>query len=221
MTATITLEELKSLPGTLGMKNFRLVSANPDRTNIKLVKLQKLSDELSTNSYESIYESEIQKLYEYGAEYPVTLMYMPMLFMGPAAMLAKELSRSGVNDVYDSQFGILYSKQDDCVTNEILSNLKCDQPRIRLVFCTNVVGVGFDGGSVSRVIHSKPPRNINDYVQEIGRAGRRNQKAEAVLYWNARDVAANVRGISHDIINYCKSQDFCLRRKLLSFYGYE
>jgi len=221
MTATLTLEELKSIPKTLGMKIFRLVSANPDRLNIKLSKIHKTSNTVSTNSYEIIYESEIRKLYELEENYPVTLMYMPMFFMGPAAMLAKELCPCAVNDIYDSKFGILFSKQDDVVTNEITSQLKSDHPRIRLVFCTNVVGVGFDGGSISRVVHTRPPRNINDYVQEIGRAGRRNQEAEAVLYWNARDMASNVPGISGDIITYCKSEDCCLRKRLLSFYGYE
>ena len=39
--------------------------------------------------------------------------------------------------------------------------------------------MGFDPPCIDRVIHTCP-RNISQYLQEIGRAGRRGQPAEAL-----------------------------------------
>ena len=71
--------------------------------------------------------------------------------------------------------------------------------------------MGFDPPSVTSVIHAKPPRNLSQYLQEIGRAGRWGQNATAILHYNNHDVAKNLPGIEEDIIKYCKSQDRCLR----------
>ena len=39
-------------------------------------------------------------------------------------------------------------------------DLKKGIPRIRLIFCTSSLGMGFDSPSIDRVIHCKPPRCI-------------------------------------------------------------
>lgn len=80
--------------------------------------------------------------------------------------------------------------------------------------------MGFDPTSVVRVIHAKPPRNLSQYLQEIGRAGRRGQKSVAILYHNKRDIAKNIAGIEDDIIQYCKNNK-CLREMLLVPFGFQ
>ena len=58
-----------------------------------------------------------------------------------------------------------------------------------MILTTAVSGMGFDTEGVTQVIHAIPPRNISQYLQEIGRAGRRGQKATAILYYSNRDLA--------------------------------
>ena len=81
--------------------------------------------------------------------------------------------------------------------------------------------MGFDPENVTKVVHACPPRNISQYFQEIGRAGRRGQPAVATLYYNSRNIAKNLPGMNDDMISYCKNNASCLRNQLLSVFGFE
>ncbi|XP_069107293.1 ATP-dependent DNA helicase RecQ-like [Argopecten irradians] len=102
-----------------------------------------------------------------------------------------------------------------------IKELKVENPRIRLVLTTSIAGMGFDPRNVTQVIHTCPPRNISQYMQEIGRAGRQGQPARAVLYFNNHDIAKNLPGITEDIIVYCKNDTTCLRNAILNVFGFE
>ena len=88
-----------------------------------------------------------------------------------------------------------------------------------MVLTTSIAGMGFDPNNVTKVIHTCPPRDLSQCFQEIGRAGRRGQPAQAILYYNNRDIARNYLGIKDDIIEYCKNNSNCLRNQLLSVFG--
>ena len=49
--------------------------------------------------------------------------------------------------------------------------------------------MGFDSPFVSKVIQAKHPRNMIDFVQQVGRAGRKGRKSYSVVYHNANDIA--------------------------------
>ncbi|CAG2218309.1 recQ [Mytilus edulis] len=102
----------------------------------------------------------------------------------------------------------------------IITDLQSVQPRFRLVFTTTVVGMGFDPPSVTQVIHCKPPRSLTNYLQEIGRAGRRGQMSTATLYYTNMDLAKNLPGIQDDILCYCRHKA-CYRECLLEIFGYK
>ena len=61
-------------------------------------------------------------------------------------------------------------------TNEmkgtILKFFATDRSTLRVVICTTAFGMGVDCPDIWKVIHWGPPHNIEQYVQEIGRAGR-------------------------------------------------
>ena len=202
----------------LGISSFTLIELNPFRPNIYLDIKKKEGDDIEAK-YENIIVNEIKRLSTLKENYPVTLLFCNFKYMSLALKYCKcEFGNVTVND---SLFGALYSKQDEFVTKCITEDLMNEHPRKRLVFSTSVSGMGFDSKCINNIIHSAPPRNIIEYLQQIGRSGRRDgSKATAVLYWSPSDIMISLPGMKEDMRDYCKSSS-CLWENLLVNFGFK
>lgn len=58
----------------------------------------------------------------------------------------------------------------------------------RFIVATNAFGMGIDKNDVRWIIHMAPVPTVEEYYQEIGRAGRDKKKANAYLLWNEEDL---------------------------------
>jgi ATP-dependent DNA helicase RecQ len=60
--------------------------------------------------------------------------------------------------------------------------------KVQIIVATNAFGMGIDKPDVKTVIHIQLPENIENYYQEIGRAGRNGEKAFGILLTNTTDI---------------------------------
>ena len=57
-----------------------------------------------------------------------------------------------------------------------------------VLISTNAFGMGIDKENVQFIIHFSPPASLENYYQEIGRAGRNGEKSYAFLLWNDQEL---------------------------------
>ena len=100
--------------------------------------------------------------------------------------------------------------------DQILKELSKAVSKVRVVFATVAMGMGGDIQAIQTVIHVEPPRTVREYFQETGQGGHDGKLGQAVLYYNYRDFAKNREGMSDNIHNFCRLEDGCLRKFLLS-----
>ena len=71
---------------------------------------------------------------------------------------------------------------------------------VRIVVATVAFGMGIDKADVRWIVHVDPPPSLDAYYQEIGRAGRDGEPAQALLLYRPEDFGSAVhftsRGVS-------------------------
>ena len=93
----------------------------------------------------------------------------------------------------------------------VLSLFRDTQSKLRILIATTAFSMGIDIPDIRQVYHWGAPSDLEQYVQEIGRAGRDRKVSRAVLI--------NNKGYSHvskPMKEYCENKDNCRRKELLS-----
>lgn len=114
-----------------------------------------------------------------------TLAYFPYDSYAKAAKVARDGFVSLNSDSH--KIGIYTGKTTKSEKQHYAKEFRRDQ--IKVMFATKAFGMGIDIKDIQNVLHYAPTGNLNDYVQEIGRAARKKEIAgKAIIDFFDKDM---------------------------------
>lgn len=166
LTATATPKVMREIQEKLSLKDAEIFQKSFRRTNIKIVsdkisdKYQRLLDLMKYNSSSGIVYVRTRKESE---------------------ELVKFLQRNQIQNVDFFHAG-LPVKEKNAKQNLWIKSQN------QVLVSTNAFGMGIDKENVRFVMHFSPPQSLENYYQEIGRAGRDGADSSAFLLWNEQEL---------------------------------
>lgn len=166
LTATATPKVLQEIQIKLNLKDPQLFKKSFRRTNIRIVsdkiadKYQRLLDLMRHNVASGIIYVRTRKESE---------------------ELVAFLRKNQIQNV-DFYHAGLPAKEKNARQRQWLNS------NSHVLISTNAFGMGIDKDNVRFVMHFSPPQSLENYYQEIGRAGRDGSDSFAFLLWNEQEL---------------------------------
>jgi ATP-dependent DNA helicase RecQ len=168
LTATAAPKAREDIVARLAMKNVKTVVWGFDRPNIRLG-VEACPDEYTKHR---VVLERIKDFQKPGIVYVATHAH--------AEELCTDLMQVGVKAAFyhgGMKGAERHAAQDAFMTDEV-----------DVVVATNAFGMGVDKPNVRFVLHYDVSESIDSYYQEVGRAGRDGEPAQAVLLYRPEDL---------------------------------
>jgi superfamily II DNA helicase RecQ len=104
-----------------------------------------------------------------------------------ASFLQQRLQSSCPSNQHKQVHQVEYYHADLSTQRRHETHLRFLTGQTTVVVATIAFGMGIDKPDTRRVIHYGPPKTVEEYYQQIGRAGRDGLPAECILYCSAAD----------------------------------
>ncbi len=168
LTATATVDVEKDIPAKLGLKSH-VIKSSFNREELFIT-----TKELPTGTIKELFLASLMKKLE-----GPTIIFTRTTKI--AERLSDYLKKQGLpNEFYHGQM----KKDQRLKVQDSFMGGKCD-----IIVATLAFGMGVDKGDIRNVIHYNLPKSIEDYYQQIGRAGRAIPRADCIILLSDKDEA--------------------------------
>lgn len=202
LTATATPYVEKQIVTNLQMNNVTRLVSPPDRPNIRY-SVVRIKDDREDEYFSWLIEELLKQ--GYYARRVIIFCRSHAHCRSLYKLFHVSLKSCKYSSYTDRPFAMFHAGTDDEIKSFILESFSKENGTVRVLFATTAFGMGVDCKGLNLVIHYGPPNNVDDYVQESGRAGRDNSKSHAVLQSYPRCTSGNV---SESMKKYVKTQNF-------------
>ncbi|MGY3724044.1 ATP-dependent DNA helicase RecQ [Granulicatella balaenopterae] len=170
LTATATQQMVQEIKDSLGLdEDVYLFSNNSIRENnrIEVIPVDK------TDKNQVIVEI-LQKV-----SLPVVIYALSIKALEELKFQLQQIFPQLKMDTYHSK----RSKEDrQSIQKQFIKN------QLDILLATSAFGMGINKKDIHTIIHYHVPANLEDYVQQIGRAGRNGENADVILLYDERDI---------------------------------
>jgi ATP-dependent DNA helicase RecQ len=216
LTATATQKTMEMVKSVLSLKSDNYtVTVSPNRANIYLYKAK------VNNSLGTPFGWLIDMLKSERVLCPKVIVYCKAvkdcgkLFNFFKDSLQELVYVHGKEHVAENMIiGMFHHNTLDKYKERIINSFYVPDGVCRVAFATNALGMCINFADVRYVVHYGPARSVEDFVQEIGRAGRDGKSSTSVLLYQGK----HLRRCERKVKEYAKSNT-CLRSILLSEFG--
>lgn len=218
LTATATFDTFHVVTQRLSMIKPVTVAISPNRQNIKL--FVQPSKSLKEFSEKIALDLKLKQ-----KNYPKTIIFARSykdctdLYLHVAHCLGKHITVPvGYPNLLKYRLLSMYTRASrDEMKSSIMTSFSKGDGTLRLIIATTSFSMGIDIPDVRQVIHWSPPSDVEQYIQEIGRAGRDRNDSSAILLFDKPN-----RFTQKSMREYAENKTECRRLNLFShFIKYE
>ncbi len=175
-TATATPQIMQDIKKFLQLKHVKIFKQSALRTNLNLNVIECASRAEKQLALLKLLKNHYQQT---GIVYCTTRRSTQI-----TAQMINHLNFNGqlTNSKAEAYHGGLESEQRADIQDRFMTN------QSKIICATNAFGMGVDKSDIRFVIHYQLPANLENYYQEVGRAGRDGKKSRCYLLFSQRDI---------------------------------
>ncbi|XP_069136223.1 ATP-dependent DNA helicase RecQ-like [Argopecten irradians] len=211
LTATAGPTDRRKIMRSLCFKvHSDVVLDSPDRSNIKITTVCiPNNDNLS-----EVFKFLINDFNSQKGELPRHVIFCESI-ANVSKVYLTFLKHSGQ---HRDHFQMYHSKTNEKIKEEIRKDM-AENGKIRILICTNSAGMGVNFYGVNDIIHYGLPREMDTFVQQMGRAGREGSYSkELVLY---KMHKGHLSKVESDLVKLIKDDTTCRHKTLCDSYASE
>ena len=184
LTATATTEIFKAVSNKLSLNDPVMIGLSPNRDNIKYY-----VEPLPSISMFSGFL--VESILTHRLKFPKILIFChtiaecALLYQAIRAKLGKDFTDPpSYPDYHKFRLVDMYTRASSKeMKKKVLVSCISTSGKLRIVLATTAFSMGIDCPDISNVINFCPSPNVEQYVQETGRAGRNGELASALLLY--------------------------------------